>query len=223
MTTPFLPFASLLLLLPVFIQTQYNSQSPWPKLIVKSLCSLLFLSTAVISVKVTPGLNGWFVFFVLAAFLMSVAGDVLLAWPMEQSLKLGLAAFLAAQLLYAAAFIARYGLSPWDLAIFGILAAAALLLMLGLPKLMEGNLRVPVVIYALALSAMAAKAVSGIYIAGGLAAWFGAAGGLLFYASDVILAFDKFSGGPPRVLQGFNLAVYYLGQGLLALSLYFTA
>jgi uncharacterized membrane protein YhhN len=74
-------------------------------------------------------------------------------------------------------------------------------------------------LYALALSAMAAKAVSGVYLSGSGWAWAAAAGGLLFYASDVILAFQLFHREKHPCLVACNLTTYYLGQALLALSM----
>jgi uncharacterized membrane protein YhhN len=218
---PILAFAVLLVLLPAYIIVEYRTKSPWKMLIWKSACSLLFLITAAAAMLGAP--QGWqpaFGWF-MAAFLLSAAGDVLLAWPIGQSFQLGLGAFLLAQCSFAAAFSLRWGLSPWDAAVYAALAGAAVLTLRRAPGMEYGQSKISIIVYALALSAMAAKAVSGTYLHGGAAAWLAAAGGLLFYGSDVVLAFIMFNRRKPKCLRAVNLALYYVGQGLLAVSLCF--
>jgi uncharacterized membrane protein YhhN len=92
-------------------------------------------------------------------------------------------------------------------------------MLLGRPGMHTGNLALPAALYALALSAMAAKAVSGLYLQFGVQAIVAAAGALLFYASDVVLGLDKFGSRHPKYMVALNLVTYFMGQGLLALSL----
>lgn len=219
--TPCLPFALLLVLLPVYIVHEYKSRSPWTKLAWKSACSLLFVlaaSAAAGASESSRAYPGWF----MAAFILSAAGDVLLSWPVEKSFLMGLGSFLLAQCAFAAAFSLRWGLSPWDAAAYAALAGPALLTLRRAPGMEYGPMKTPVCAYALALSAMAAKAVSGTYLHGGAGAWLAAAGGLMFYASDVVLAFLLFNRKKPKCLTAVNLVLYYVGQGLLAASLYFS-
>lgn len=219
--TPWLLFAVLLLLLPVYLVIEYTTKSPWRRLAIKSACSLLFLLVAAAAMLGAPqGRQVYFGWFT-AAFLLCAAGDVLLDWPMEKSFLLGLGSFLLAQCTFAVAFSLRWGLSPWDAAIYALLAGAAVTTLRRAPGMEYGQAGAPVSIYALALSAMAAKAVSGVYLNGGTGAWLAAAGGLMFFASDVVLAFTLFNKKKPASLRGVNLLLYYVGQGLLAVSLAF--
>jgi uncharacterized membrane protein YhhN len=219
MPMPWVLFILLLIVLPIYITTEYKSKSPWVKLALKTACSLLFLLTAIAAMTGAAGgwqaCFGWFV----AAFLLSAAGDVLLSWPMKQSFTLGLGAFFLAQCMFAVALCLRRGVSYWDAMAYVLLAGGALVTLLKAPGMQFGPMRTPVICYALALSAMAAKAVSGAYIVGSTGAWVAAAGGLLFYASDVILSFQMFNRKKPRSMVAWNLVTYYLGQGLLAISL----
>lgn len=217
---PWLSLVLLLLVLPIYLIVEYKSKVPWDKLVLKTICSLLFLAAAVAAMLGAPGgWQGWYGLFA-AAFLLSLLGDVLLAVPVKQSFLSGLGAFFMAQCCFAAAFIGRWGLSPLDIATYAVLAGTAILTLMKMPGMEYGKLMLPVCVYALALSAMAAKAVSGAYINGGMGAWAAAAGGLLFYASDVILSFICFHKKKVPCLRALNLITYYVGQGLLALSLY---
>ena len=220
MLLPLLPLFLLALLLPVFLWAEYKSPSKWKKLGLKTVCSLLFMTAAVLSALLAP--NGWHKWsgVFLAAFGLSVAGDVLLSFPMKHSFQAGLGAFFLAQCSFVAAFLSRYYLSPWDALLFAVLAGAVLFTLLKAPGMEYGKMRFPVILYALAVSAMASKAVSGVWLIGGPAAWVAAAGGALFFASDVILAFVIFSRKKPASLRALNLISYYAGQALLAVSLY---
>lgn len=218
--TPIPYLIALPVVLAVYILAEYRSKSPLGKLALKSLCSLLFVAAAVSAMYCAPGgqrgVAAWF----LAAFLLSAAGDVLLSCPMKQSFMLGLGTFFLAQCAYTAAFCLCWGVSGIDAGVFALLAGIALLTLWNAKGMAYGRMDRPVTVYALALSAMAAKAVSGTYLAGGTGAWIAAAGGLLFFASDVILAFILFNKRKPKCLTALNLTLYYIGQGLLALSLY---
>jgi uncharacterized membrane protein YhhN len=220
--TPIPFLVALPVVLAVYIFVEYKTKSPWWKLALKTLCSLLFVAAAVCALTGTPsgfaGVAAWFI----AAFLLSAAGDVLLALPMKQSFLLGLGAFFFAQCTFAVAFSLRWGVSGIDAGVFALLAGGALLTLWNAKGMAYGQMDRPITLYALALSAMAAKAVSGMYLAGGTGACLAAAGGLLFYASDVVLAFIMFNRRKPKCLRAVNLVLYYAGQGLLALSLYIT-
>lgn len=221
MPMPYVPLILLLVMLPVYIVVEYRSRSDWWKLALKAACSALFVAAAVLSALDAP--NGWWSWhsIFLAAFLLSMAGDVLLALPGNRFFAAGLGAFFVAHCCFVEAFIVRLGLSPWDSLAFAVLAGAALTTLLKAPRMEYGTMKFPTAIYAVALSAMAAKAVSGVYIAGRLFGWVAMAGGLLFYASDVILTFIVFGKRKTPCLRALNLIAYYVGQGLLALSLYF--
>lgn len=220
MPTPLIPLCVLAVLLPVFLIVEYKSTSVWWKLTLKTACSLCFVAAAVLSAATSPnGWRGWHGIFLLA-FLLSMAGDVLLAVPIKRSLPAGLGAFFAAQCCFAEAFAVRWGLSLWDSLAFAVLAGASLATLLKAPRMDFGPMKFPALLYAVALSAMTAKALSGVYIAGWGLGWVAAAGGLLFFASDVILSFIVFGKRKAPALRALNLTTYFIGQGLLAFSLY---
>ncbi len=220
MPEPLIPIGLLVLLMIPYLIVEYRSPSVWWKLALKTACSLAFLAAALVAAATAPGgWRGWHGIFVLA-FMLSLAGDVLLAVPMKRSLPAGMGAFFIAQCCFAEAFITRWGLSPWDSLVFSVLAGSALATLLLAPRMEYGQMKFPALLYAVALSAMATKAISGLYTVGWAIAWPAAAGGLLFFASDVILCFIVFGKRKEPMLRALNLICYFVGQGLLAYSLY---
>ncbi len=150
----------------------------------------------------------------IVALVLGLAGDVLLMLP-DHYLIPGIAAFLAGHLAYAAGF--RFG----GFAIFGlvaglvIVAATAVLFLRRVLSAVESGgraqLRNPVIAYAIVISLMTMSATA----SGNLVA---AAGGLLFFFSDVIFAWYRFV-KPVRWGQPVNIVMYQAGQALLVLSL----
>lgn len=151
---------------------------------------------------------------------LSLLGDVFLLWPVAGFLP-GLLSFLLAHLAYIAAFCVplHFAARPAAFAVYSALAAAILWqLWPGIP----GALRVPVLAYVLCLAGMAAQA----------AAWWRASvgrpdeslarsaalGGVLFMASDSLLAFNKFAALLP-LSSLWILATYWGAQWCIANSL----
>lgn len=142
---------------------------------------------------------------VAGAFVLSALGDALLL-DKDRFLLAGLGAFLAAHLLFVAAFVGTT--PPSALVGVGVLVAAGAVLRRVWPRL-RGKMRVAVPVYAATLAAMAAAA-------GGLGPW-GLAGGLLFVVSDGMLAVRLFR-GPYRGGDVGVMATYYAALGALALA-----
>ena len=151
---------------------------------------------------------------------MSLLGDVFLLWPGPGFLP-GLVSFLLAHLAYIAAFCVplRFAARPAAFVVYAGLAAAILWqLWPGIP----GALRGPVLAYVLCLASMAAQA----------AAWWRASvgrpderlarsaalGGVLFMASDSLLAFNKFA-VPLPLSSLWILLTYWSAQWCIANSL----
>jgi len=86
-----------------------------------------------------------------------------------------------------------------------------------------GTMKIPVLAYVLIISFMLTKALSSLYLGGitGPALGLVIGGAVLFFVSDALLALVKFQRKPARYFRAMNLTAYYLGQILLALSLYF--
>ena len=154
--------------------------------------------------------------------MLSLVGDVFLLWPKEGFLP-GLIAFLLAHLAYIAAFCTpvRLAAKPSAFLAYAVLAAAILAaLWPGIP----GALRVPVVAYVACLATMAAQAFVwwrssvAVQAADAPLARAAALGGVLFMASDSLLAINKF-GAPLPLASLWILLTYWLAQWCIASAL----
>jgi len=154
--------------------------------------------------------------------VLSLAGDVFLLWPRQGFLP-GLIAFLLAHLAYIGAFCVpvRFAAKPI------VFAGYALLAVLILSQLWPGvptALRLPVVAYVVCLATMAAQAAAwwrsraGTSATDARLARTAALGGLLFMASDSLLAINKFA-APLPLSSLWILLTYWLAQWCIAGSL----
>ena len=155
----------------------------------------------------------WFV----AALALSLVGDVLLMLPRERFVG-GLVAFLLAHLAYIVGLVAIVivgALVVVGVAV-GLLVVASTVLLVGWPivraiRVGRPRLVAPVVAYLAVISSMVVVAcATGRPVA--------IAGALLFYASDAILAWDRFVMPKPWGRVGTHVT-YHTGQTLLVLSL----
>jgi uncharacterized membrane protein YhhN len=153
--------------------------------------------------------RAWFV----AALVLSLLGDVFLMLPKDLFVA-GLSSFLLAHVAYVVG-LNLHGGSPVSL-----LGAAVLVLavdaVLARPvfeavRRRHHELLVPVTAYVLVISAMVASALaSGVALA--------AVGAALFFASDTLIAWNRFVRARPWVPLAI-IVTYHLGQAGLALSL----
>jgi uncharacterized membrane protein YhhN len=186
----------------------------------KPLATLLILALA----WHLPGTLPVYRALVMAGLVFSLFGDVFLMLPRDRFVA-GLVSFLIAHLLYVRAFMdgANPGFDPapggfrftwWALLPFAVYAAVLLRILL--PHVPRA-LKVPVIVYAAALLAMAWQAAErgAAGLPGGALA---AAGGVLFVASDSALALDRFRRRFPAA-QPLVLGTYFLAQTLIALSI----
>ncbi len=172
---------------------------------------MVFLIAAAILIH--PASQGERALF-LIALVLGLAGDVLLMLP-DDYLLAGIGAFLTGHLAYTVGF--RFaGFSAAGL-IAGVIIAAATAgfllrrILRALRTSGRAKLRNPVIAYAIVISLMTVSATA----SGNLIA---AAGGLLFFFSDVIFAWYRFV-KPVRWGQPVNIVMYQAGQALLVLSL----
>jgi len=172
---------------------------------------MVFLIAAALLIH--PASQGERVLFVVA-LVLGLAGDVFLMLP-DDFLIAGIGAFLAGHLAYAVGF--RFaGFSTPGLVAGSIIAAATagrlLRRILGaLHGSGQAKLQSPVLAYAIVISLMTVSATA----SGNLVA---AAGGLLFFFSDVIFAWYRFV-KPVRWGRPVNIVMYQAGQALLIVSL----
>ena len=170
------------------------------------VCKPATLAVLIVWAALGPAPSPW----MLAALAFSLLGDVLLMLPGDR-FAAGLAAFLVGHVAYLAAFDTPLG--RWLAWTAVIVVATGWVSVPVLAAVRSSRLRPAIVVYGLALAGMTASAIaSGDRIA--------AAGGLLFLASDSLLAWGRFV----RPLPGGRVAVhvtYHLGQ--LALASYLRA
>lgn len=173
----------------------------------KTVASAGFLVLALLRADVSNGYDRW----VVIALVLCLLGDVLLLVP--RAFPVGLASFLVAHLAYIGAFsVIRAPRGwPWPVAVPLVVAGVAAASWLW-PHL--GRMRAPVLAYVAAITGMAWGSIA----AAAVAAWPIAAGGVLFYLSDLAVARDRF------VVRRFasrawGLPAYYLAQVLFALTL----
>jgi len=218
-----IPLVVILAVMPFYLRAEYRFDRR-TYLPLKLVCSLCFLTVGLISAALgrtgpVPAYDG----LMIGGLVLSLIGDVLLAWSTERSFFiLGLLSFLVAHVLYSTAFTLANGFSAWDL----LLLAALLVGCFAAYKVLAldlGKLKIPVIAYLLVISFMLTKAVSSLYLGGidAPARWLVVVGAVLFFISDGVLALIKFQRNPARADRAINLSTYYLGQILLALSLFF--
>ena len=146
------------------------------------------------------------------ALLCSVCGDILLDLPAANVFVFGLVAFLAGHLFYTVLFF-RYAKRPEG---FGKAAVAGLVFFAGMMiwifRGIAPSLYGPVVLYIVVIVTMSI----GALLVPGKNGWlFG--GALLFIASDVVLAVNKFLLAIPygRVI---NISVYFIAQFMIVMA-----
>lgn len=175
----------------------------------KPLTTALILGLALFG---GPAVDPLYRALVAAGLVLSLVGDVFLMLPRDRFVA-ALVSFLLAHLCYIGAF--GFGVSARTPLIAGALLLYGIVLLRVLWRGL-GRLRVPVIVYAAVLLAMAWQAwewsVTGE--PGRIAA---AAGATLFVISDSALAVDRFA-RPFRHARALILATYYAAQTLIALS-----
>jgi uncharacterized membrane protein YhhN/pimeloyl-ACP methyl ester carboxylesterase len=145
----------------------------------------------------------------------SLVGDVLLMLPADR-FAAGLAAFLVAHLCYLWAFLGQSRFLARPAGLVGYTLVAATLLMAIFPALPTA-LRVPVVVYVVVITVMAAQTVVWLLDTPSWSSRQAAAGAAWFLVSDATLAIDRFRTDVPyRSL--LVLGTYYLAQWNLARS-----
>ena len=193
----------------------------WLHYACKPLATVLILGLAV---RAALPVSSRYRMLVCVGLLFSLAGDVFLMLPADLFLA-GLGAFLIAHLFYLVAFYdgsnARVRLTSVGLfAVFGVVNLAGLL-----PRL-DDAMRVPVLLYVLALLLMAGFALArarSLHAREGMAsaittsARLAAIGALFFVISDTLLAWNRFGGGI-QLASLWVLGTYFVAQWYIARS-----
>ena len=149
----------------------------------------------------------------VVGLVLSMAGDIFLMLPADLFVP-GLASFLLAHIFYVVA-LAALGISPGGvltgLAIAGVAAIVVGRRIVGGAAASDAALRLPVIAYMAAISAM-------VTFAFGTGLVFAVVGALLFFVSDAVLGWTRFVSQFPRS-RSVVMVSYHLGQMGLVLAL----
>jgi len=182
-----------------------------PFYVLKPLTMVLVILVALLAKAPVPAA---YKAYILAGLLFSLAGDVFLMLP-EKWFPAGLVSFLAAHVLYILAFRPERGGGLSAPVLLPFMLYALLFFRMLAPGL--GKLKLPVLVYTAAITAMAWLAGCRYVYLGGTKPLLAFIGAALFLISDSVLAYDRFSKkiGPAQILI---LGTYFPAQLLIALS-----
>ncbi len=194
--------------------------------IVKTITSLLFIAICVSSYKILYFNTQYFI-FILFALITSLIGDVFLAFntndddEVSKMFVYGLISFSIAHIFFSLAFATLTPVLIWHVLLF-ILISIISILFLNLIKGFDfkGAYKL-VVTYSIIISFMVTRALSltPLIHENFLSTILIIIGACLFFLSDLILCFIYFHKKSPSYMTALNLLCYYVGQGLIALSL----
>jgi uncharacterized membrane protein YhhN len=203
---------TLLALISAVIHIRAENQGPpIQKYIFKPLTTTLIILIALLAQN---GGSGPYQYLIVAGLLFSLAGDIFLMLPSDRFIA-GLISFLIAHIFYIVAFVSDTGVAPvWGLVPF--LVYGAIIYSFLAPHV--GKLRVPVIIYMLAILVMAWQALGRWLTLDDTFALLALIGAVLFVVSDSILALNRFR-QPFRLARTLTMATYYSAQWLIALSI----
>ena len=194
----------------VIVDFRSGSKTSRARLLFKPLAALAFLWLAITAGALTSTYGQW----LLAGLLLCAMGYLCLMFDNERSFLAGLFAFLCGHLLYGVAFLQL----PANLLGLAVMAIPALLLMVlalrWLWPTLPTNMRGPVLIYIVVITAMLlAASLTWSHPAATLII----AGAVGFAISDLAVARNQFvAPGPINGLWGSPL--YFFSQMLLAAS-----
>ncbi|WP_346896282.1 lysoplasmalogenase [Clostridium sp. UBA7503] len=218
-------FIFMLISLGFLIYFNYHPQG-YKMPIVKTITSLLFISVCICGYK-TFDSNPQYFIFVLLALIMSLIGDIFLAFNNTKSNEVskmfvyGLISFSIAHIFFSLAFATLTPVLIWHVLLF-ILISIISILFLNLIKGFDfkGAYKL-VVTYSIIISFMVTRALSltSLIHETFLSTILIIIGACLFFLSDLILCFIYFHKKSPSYMTALNLLCYYVGQGLIALSL----
>ncbi len=194
--------------------------------IVKTITSLLFIAICVSSYKILYFNTQYFI-FILFALITSLIGDVFLAFntnkddEVSKMFVYGLISFSIGHIFFSLAFATLTPVLIWHVLLF-ILISIISILFLNLIKGFDfkGAYKL-VVTYSIIISFMVTRALSltPLIHENFLSTILIIIGACLFFLSDLILCFIYFHKKSPSYMTALNLLCYYVGQGLIALSL----
>lgn len=170
--------------------------------------------------------NRDFAKLVLFGLCFGALGDILLnlrfVFPQngQKIFLVGVVAFLTGHILYLCA-IAPLSRNLIPCLAVGVILAAALLTWIFKTLTVKLAFKIFGVLYIGAIVLMTAVAIGNVITVPGTAAWMHAVGAVLFTLSDIVLIFNTFGAEQKFSMRITNLSLYYMGQLLIASSLFF--
>jgi uncharacterized membrane protein YhhN len=172
-------------------------------------------TTIMILIVAVSSSRSYYKFMIVIGMLFSLMGDIFLMLPSDQFL-IGLICFLITHICYIVAFLfdSRFGRPLWP---YLLLAAIAMAIFELLSGGIDLAMKLPVAIYAAALSFMTAQAIARNSQQKNKGALLAAIGAVLFLISDTTLAYDRFV-TVFDAAHAIILSTYYAAQYLIAFS-----
>lgn len=214
-------FLSLnLILLAVLLVCVYIYDNINGRLIMKGTTAGCFVMLGLLNLVYalcTKPRNWAFPALLAVGLMLAMAGDL----SISRNFILGAGLFAAGHVLYAAAMYARQKFAPLDALFSGVMFLIALAILTFTPGLSFSNpiFRYVCYAYAVIISVMAGKAVSGFLRARTLTNALLALGSVMFYFSDVMLLLAWFAGAGDWA-DIACIYTYFPGQGILAHAAY---
>ncbi|MBN9138823.1 MULTISPECIES: lysoplasmalogenase [unclassified Phyllobacterium] len=184
----------------------------WLHYVSKPLATALLLLLVVQTANPVSKRYQW---AIAAGLVFSLCGDIFLMLPQDLFVA-GLICFLITHCAYIVALTGdvRLGAVPLTFAACALLALA---IVWGLWSSLPAELKLPVTVYAAVLAAMGAQAISRAQHLATSPARLAGVGGMLFLASDTLLAYGKFRFAMP-LGPLWVLGTYYAAQWFIARS-----
>lgn len=191
----------------VLVGAEYRKHSQ-VRIVSKTIASLAFIAVGVLAMRAAPA--SAFSMWIVIGLVLGAVGDVALLGRGDRAFLGGLVAFLLGHIAYVVAIAQLAPPATWisPLAIAPIIVGGGALVWLW-PRL--GEMRVPVIVYVLTIITMVAGALA-------VSQPVLTTGAVLFFASDLAVARDKFV-DPGFTNRVWGLPCYYAGQLLIAWSL----
>lgn len=192
--------------------------------ILKGTASLFFVTIGIIAA--TQAIDTAFSTLVLIGLVLGLVGDVLLnlrfVFPKIGSkiFLVGVLSFLVGHILYLSAIIPVSSSLIYAIPI-GVVVAAVILILIFMKLKVKLSYKIFGILYLGAISVMTVIAIGNVITNPMTSTIIYAIGAVFFLISDVVLIFNSF--GPKQLfpLRITNLTFYYLGQILIAASLFF--
>lgn len=187
----------------------------------KGLASVFFIATGIASYHKVKR-NKKYCIWILLGLIFSLGGDIFMELSKAQGILFvsGIGSFAIAHIMYSIGFCSLKKITGKDILLF-ITIVTPFILILKFGGFEYDGLQLVVIGYTLLISFMVSKAISihCYYKGNEKAVVMTILGTVMFLVSDIILLFSLFSKFNYTELTYVNLLFYYIGQGVLALSL----